>query len=184
MTEQGKANYDIGTILKGMREEYWQSLAESEETVREELDCIYFTLGGEQYAFETIHAAEVIRIPKLVRVPKIQEFIVGVFNLRGEITAAMDIRPLLGLPQPSLTEQGRIIVVKGERFLTGLLVEEVRGVAPLPLDTFEPAVKSLAGVQRDFIRGQVRLDSGLVLLLDTPRLLASPEIAVDHSRRG
>lgn len=183
MAEEEKGSYDIGSILRGMREEYWQSLAESEETVREELDCVHFILGGEHYAFETIHAAEVIRIPKLVRVPKIQEFIVGVFNLRGEIIAAMDIRSLLGLSSPALTEQGRIIVVKGERFHTGLLVEEIRGVTPLPLDTFEPAVKSLSGSQRDLIRGQVRLDGELVLLLDIPRLLASPEVAVDHSGR-
>src|SRR5512133_592728 len=94
--------YDIRTILGKMREEYWQGLADEDAAEEELLECLVFVLGGERYAFETQYACEVIRIPKLVRVPAVQSLISGIFNLRGEITAAMDIRPMLGLPQPVL----------------------------------------------------------------------------------
>lgn len=164
-------DYDIQTVLHEMREKYWQGLTESEETPEEQLECVTFDLGGETYAFETVHAAEVIRIPKLVKVPKVKGFIIGVFNLRGVITAAMDIRPLLGLPQPPLTASGRIIVVKSEKFVTGILTEAVREVAALPLSSFEQVVPSLSAGQKEYIRGQLKVKDAMVMLLDIKKLL-------------
>lgn len=180
MGNETKVNYDIHSILTEMREEYWQGLAETEAVREESLECVTFLLGGEIYAFETVYAAEVIRMPKLVRLPKVQEIIVGVFNLRGEIMAAIDIRPLLGLPREAITGAGRIIVLKSEKFSTGLITEGVRGVESLSVDTFEPTPQSLTGAQREFIRGQITRDGRLVMLLDVLKLMASPEIVVNH----
>jgi purine-binding chemotaxis protein CheW len=161
-----------------MREEYWRGLSETDELQEEQLECIRFTLGGENYAFETWFASEVIRIPKLVKLPKVQDFIVGVFNLRGEITAAMDIRPFLGLSQQPLTSAARIVVVKSDKLSTGLIVEGVQGVSSLPFTTFEPAMKSAEGAKREYIRGQLTVDGSIVILLDVVKLLADPEIIV------
>jgi purine-binding chemotaxis protein CheW len=180
MGKDSKGGYDIQAILTEMKEEYWQGLAETEEVYEERLECITFLLGGETYAFETAYAAEVIRMPQLVRLPRVQEIIVGVFNLRGEILAAMDIRPLLGLLREPITAAGRIIVLKSDKFSTGLVVEGVKGVEALSVDNFESAVKSLGGGQREFIRGQIPCDGKLVILLDVLKLMASPEIIVNH----
>lgn len=170
--------YDIRTILSQMREEYWQGLADEETAAKELLECLVFTLAGKRYAFETQYACEVIRIPKLVRVPAVQSLIAGIFNLRGEITAAMDIRPMLGLPQPEIGATGRIVVVKSESFATGILVEAALGVHGLLFESFEPGVAGLSGTGRDFIRGHFNLEDGAVMLLDMTALLASPEIMV------
>lgn len=167
-------SYDIRGILSQMREEYWQALEEEETTARESLDCLVFTLGGERYAFETQHACEVIRIPKLVRVPAVQSIISGIFNLRGEITAAMDIRPMLGLSRPEIGAAGRVLVVKSDRFATGILVEAAHGVQALSLDSFEPA--TAGGGRRQFVKGHFNAEEGSVVMLDMEALLASPEI--------
>lgn len=175
MREEKDSGYDIATILHGMREDYWRGVAELQEEAAETLECVTLRLGGELYAFETTHASEVLRIPKLIRVPGVPAVICGIFNLRGEITAAVDIRPLLGLASPEIGEQGRLVVVKGEKFLTGVLAEGVMGVEALPLDRFESAGRG--GAHRsEFVRGEIHLDDRLVLLLDLPRLLTSPII--------
>lgn len=179
MAKDDRNGYDIQSILTEMRDEYWNGLAETEEAQEERLECVTFVLGGETYAFESIYAAEVIRIPKLVRLPKVQEIIVGVFNLRGGIMAAVDIRPLLGVPRTPLTAAGRIIILKSEKFSTGLVTEGVQGVESLSVDNFEPAVKSLAGAQREFIRGQITCDGRLIMLLDIPKLMVSRELIVN-----
>lgn len=178
MGSDSNQGYDILTILGQMREEYWQGLAEEEAETKELLECLVFVLGGERYAFETQHASEVIRIPKLVRVPSVQSLIAGIFNLRGEITAAMDIRPMLGLPQPEISAAGRILVVKSEHFATGILAEAALGVQGLCSENFEPAVAALSGARREFIRGHFTDGEGAVSLLDLKALLASPEIMV------
>lgn len=173
-------SYDIRSILAEMREEYWHGLSAKAEVQEEFLECITFTLGGETYAFGTDYAAEVIRVPKLVRVPGVQELIVGIFNLRGEIIAAMDIRPLLGLTAPPLTAAARVIVIKGKGFTTGILTEAVLGVHPLPLGMFEPVVKSVSAAAREFLRGQINRDGEVSILLDIERLLAAPQLVVEH----
>lgn len=178
MMKEQTGSDEITNILRDMREEYWRGVTETEEARSEALECVTFVIGGESYAFETALAAEVIRIPKLVRLPKVPEIIRGVFNLRGDITAAVDIRRILGLSAPELTPAARIIVVKAKRFMTGLIVEGVRGVEPLPMDRFEPATRSLGG-QREFIRGQFALESGMLMLLDIGKILESPEIIIN-----
>lgn len=178
MNDEHKPAYDIQAVLLEMREKYWQGLAESEEAPEEQLECLTFDLGGETYAFETVNAAEVIRIPRLVKIPKVQDHFIGVFNLRGVITAAVDIRPLLRLPQLPLSASARIVVVKSEGFLTGLLTETVREVAGLSPSSIEHAVPSLSGEQREFIRGQLSLNGKMVMLLDIKKLMASPELRV------
>jgi purine-binding chemotaxis protein CheW len=172
-------SYDIRSILNDMRQEYWQGLSEITETQEELIECITFTLGGEGYAFETIYASEVIRVPKLVKLPGQTSVIVGVFNLRGEIIAAMDIRPLLGLAQPTLTGAARIIIIKGKSFTTGILTEAVLGVHPLPLEKFEPVVKSVDASAREFLRGQINLGTEMSMLLDIARLLDSPALVIN-----
>jgi len=172
--------YDIRSILNDMRQEYWQGLSEKAEVQEELIECITFTLGGEEYAFETSYASEVIRVPKLVKLPGQSTLIVGVFNLRGEIIAAMDIRPMLGLSQPTLTDTARIIVIKGKKFTTAILTETVLGVYSLPLEKFEPVVKSVDPSAREFLRGQINRDTEMTMLLDITRLLDSPALVINN----
>lgn len=176
MTATRDDSYDIRSILNQMREDYWEALSGEETDAQQTLECLVFTLGGERYAFETQFASEVIRIPRLIRVPAVQSIITGIFNLRGEITAAMDIRPLLGLPQPEIGAAGRVVVVKSEQFATGILVEAAHGVQGLFLERFEPVLTSGPGERQQFARGHFNEDDGAVLLIDMEALLASPEI--------
>lgn len=172
--------YDIRSILDEMRQEYWQGLSEKTEIQEELIECITFTLGGEEYAFETIFASEVIRVPKLVKLPGNNKPIIGVFNLRGEIIAAMDIRPMLGIPEPALTASARIIVIKGKNFTTGILTEAVLGVHSLPLGMFEPVVRSVEASAREFLRGQINRGNEMSMLLDIARLLDSSALVVNN----
>ena len=172
--------YDIRSILNEMQEEYWQGLSEKTEVQEDLLECITFIMGGETYAFETNYASEVIRVPKLIRVPGVKGLITGIFNLRGEIIAAMDIRSLLGLQAVPLDNAARIIVIKGEIFTTGIIVESVRGVHPLPLDQFQAVVKSVDPAAREFLRGQISIAGDMTVLLDLKRLLASQTLIVDN----
>lgn len=173
-------NYDIRSILEEMRQEYWQGLSAKSEVQEEFLECITFKLGEEVYAFASSFAAEVIRVPKLIKVPGVQELIVGIFNLRGEIIAAMDIRPLLGIATLPLSAAARVIVIKSDGFTTGILTETVLGVHPFPLAMFEAVVKSVTPAAREFIKGQMNQNGEMSILLDIHKLLASPQLVVNH----
>jgi len=169
--------YDIHTILDEMRDEYWLGLEQAETGSKEIMECLIFVLGGERYAFATQFASGVIRVPRLVRVPAVQDIILGIFNLHGELTAAMDIRPMLGLPQPEITKSGRILVVKSGSFSTGILAEAALGIQELSREDFQPAVEGADGGRR-FVKGQFLAEAGPIILMDLEALLASSEILV------
>ncbi|NVO00870.1 MAG: chemotaxis protein CheW [Geobacteraceae bacterium] len=173
-------SYNIRSILEEMQQEYWQGLTAKDEAQEELLECITFVLGGEQYAFETSFASEVIRVPKLVKLPGNSKLVVGVFNLRGEIIAAIDIRQILGVAELPLSASARIIVIKGKNFTTGILAEAVLGVNSLSLGLFEPIVKSVDPSAREFLRGQINLGTEMSMLLDIAHLLDSPSLVINN----
>ena len=51
----------------------------------------------------------------------------------------------------------------------------------LPLEMFEPVVKSVEAGAKEFIRGQINRDEGMAMLLDITRLLESPALTVNHA---
>ncbi|GAM09192.1 chemotaxis protein CheW [Geobacter sp. OR-1] len=171
----------IVSILDGMRDEYWQELTESAATPQELLECVLFRLGNELFAFETPFASEVIRMPKLVKVPRLTGVFAGVFNLHGEITLAIDICPLLGLPPSLPGKSSRLLIVKSPLFKTGILTDAVLEVTDLSFSSFSPSCNNDGNLPAPFIRGEFQANSVTIKLLDISCLLNSPEIIINQT---
>ena len=87
----------------------------------------------------------------------------------------MDLRKRFELHDVAYTDDTRIILVdfQGERL--GLIVDEVSEVLRVPETAVQPAPQYVRGLAAEFIRGIVRLESRLVVLLDLERILSSQE---------
>jgi purine-binding chemotaxis protein CheW len=178
--KQGEG-YEIARILQEMRDEYWRGIEEGGEAeVAETRDYVLFRLGGERFGVPSAAAREVLRVPRLVRVPRVPPQIRGVINLRGEIVAVTDLRPLLGLPGEEVPAGGQLVVVQAAGLTTALLTEGVEGLRSLPLAAIEPLTEGLAGFPREVAVGQVVDDGGLLLLLDLEQILARAEFVIDQ----
>jgi len=139
-----------------------------------------FHLSGERFALASTAAREVLRLPRLVRIPRVAGHIRGVINLRGQIVAVTDLRPLLGLSGEAVPERGQLIVVEAAGLTTALLTEGVEGIRPIPLSAIEPVTEGLSGFPREAAEGQVVGEDGLLLLLDLEHILSRPEFVVDQ----
>jgi len=178
--KQGEG-YEIERILQEMRDEYWRGIEEvGEAATAETRDYVVFRLGGERFAVRSATAREVLRVPRLVRVPRVPPQIRGVINLRGEIVAVTDLRPLLGLAGEELPAGGQLVVVQAAGLTTALLTERVEGLRGIPLASIEPLTEGLAGFPREIAEGQVVDDGGLLLLLDLEQILSRPEFVIDR----
>ncbi|HEY7746971.1 MAG TPA: chemotaxis protein CheW [Desulfuromonadales bacterium] len=176
-----RRTYEIDRVLKEMRDEYWRGIEEGGETTAVETrDYIVFRLAGERYALPSTVAREVLRMPRLVRVPRVAGHICGVINLRGQIVAVTDLRPLLGLAGEEMPANGQLIVVEAAGLVTALLTERVEGIRTLALDSIEPVTEGLSGFPRDAAEGQVVGEDGLLVLLDLASILARPEFVIDQ----
>jgi len=175
-------SYEIERVLQEMRDEYWRGIEEGGETAAVEArDYVVFHLAGERFAVASSVAREVLRLPRLVRVPRVAGHIRGVINLRGQIVAVTDLRPLLGLAGEAIPEKGgQLIVVESAGLTTALLTEGVEGIRSVPLAAIEPVTEGLSGFPREAAEGQVVGEEGMLVLLDLAHILSRPEFIVDQ----
>lgn len=152
------------------------------EAVPESLQLVTFTMAGELYGIETRFTRQVMEVPRIVRVPRISPFILGIINLRGQLTSVIDLRRLFGLREAPRTSENRIVVVRSGDMATGILVEQVLEILEIPAGEIEPPLASLPGIQKKFIIGQSIQGQRLLILLDVDRLLASEEMQTYRTR--
>lgn len=176
--------YDIQETLREMRQEYWRSLEQSDKTTEaQSRDFVVIRLGGERYGLPGTATREVLRLPRLVRVPRVAGHILGVINLRGQIVAVTDLRPLLGLPTAELPGGARLVVTEAAGLLTALVAEQVEGIRSIAADAIAPFTEGLAGFPREAVLGQVDEEPGMLVLLDVEQILARPEFVIDQKHQ-
>ena len=84
--------FNINDILHGNVVQ--EQLVEEEEKVSEAVDykMITFTLGGKDYAIDIMDVKEIAKTGRFTYVPNTLPFVLGVYNLRGEIIPIIDLR--------------------------------------------------------------------------------------------
>lgn len=134
------------------------------------LQVLELRIAGQAYAIETRHAAEVVALDELTPVPCTPAFVLGVFNLRGRITAAIEIRSFLGLPRRGLSDLGQVVVVRGAGLEFGFVCDRIEGVAACVVDELQAPAAGTRHLKGLTAQGR--------LLLDLDSLLADPALIV------
>ncbi len=120
---------------------------------------------------EVTTVQEVIRYQEMTIIPLAPSVIEGLINLRGQIIIAIDTRRSLGLPPtPAGTRLMNVVIHSGDATVS-LLVDDVGDVIDVPLDAYSAVPDNMPPQQRELISGVYDLREGLMLVLDTTRLL-------------
>ena len=128
---------------------------------------IVIRLGQEQYGIDIRYIDNIVRMQHITRVPKLAEYLKGVINLRGEVIPIMSLRLKMGLPADEVTKSARIIIVKLEQYGTiGMIVDEVREVVTLDLETLVEKMAYDKDDKNHFTQGVGKYEGGLISLLD------------------
>ncbi len=91
-----------------------------------EMEYVIFKLADSYYGIEICELSSIERSLDITRVPLLPSYMLGVFNLRGEIVPVVDLRQLFGFESAKLSGENRILVVKREKTKLGLLVDGAR----------------------------------------------------------
>lgn len=140
----------------------------SGERTGEPLRVVVFRLGEEAYAFPLENVAEISRVPAITPVPGVEDFVVGLANLRGNVIAVLDIKTVFGIAEEEerpLVAQ-RLLCLDSDGVAAAVLVDRVEGVARVSSDELEPPLPGAAEALRPWLLGQFRRDSRLVAVLD------------------
>jgi purine-binding chemotaxis protein CheW len=131
----------------------WDALARNAANVRtqgestdELCQLLAFELDGAPYAVPVERVREIVRMRPVTPVPRFPVDVRGVISLRGEIIQVIDLRRRLGVEPAEPTRRTRIIVATTSTGdAAGMLVDSVRSVMRVPIESIRPASGSESG---------------------------------------
>lgn len=133
-------------------------------------EVVTFRVGEQWFGVDVLAVQEVIGHLRIAHVPLAAPGIAGFLNLRGQIVTAIDIHTWLQISRRPSESSMNVVVRDGDE-LFALIVDEVGDVVAVPPGTLDPAPASLAGVWARACSGVVRMDPGLLAIVDVARLL-------------
>jgi purine-binding chemotaxis protein CheW len=138
----------------------------------QEIEMLSFRLGDEEYAVMVDSVKEVLKARDLTPVPNSPDYVLGVMALRGPVLPVIDLCRRLGLPPGKKDEKSRIIVVSVNDEDAGIQVDRVTGVIRILPDAVRPTPETIEH-GAEFLRGIVRKDDNLYILLDIEKAVGS-----------
>ncbi|MDP9347925.1 MAG: chemotaxis protein CheW [Gemmatimonadota bacterium] len=147
-----------------------------------QLQFVTFRLGREEFGLDVFSVHEVLRHQEVTPVPRAPEFVEGVIDVRGALVPVVDLRRRFELPHAPIDSDTRIVLVEfgGERL--GLVVDAVTEVLRVPETAVSPPPQYIRGLAAEFVRGVIRREARLIVLIDIDRILSTQErIALEET---
>jgi purine-binding chemotaxis protein CheW len=136
-----------------------------------EQQLVVFDLANESYGINIALVESIIKMQAITQLPQIPAYLRGVTNLRGSILPVIDLRVHFALETKEDTLQTRIIIVATGNTKAGMVVDGVSEVLRVSDELIEPLPPMINSVSSDFLKGIVRLESRLIILLELGKVL-------------
>jgi purine-binding chemotaxis protein CheW len=125
-----------------------------------------FEVADQLFGLEVGRVQEVLTFSEYTPVPLAPAHVGGLFNLRGQVIAALDLRVRLGLPPTDLSDGAMNVIVRTDDESVSLLVDRIGDVVELDDNAAETPPDTLTGPVRDLITATFPLADRLMLALD------------------
>ncbi len=115
--------------------------------VSPEIRFTEFGLGGEGFAVRVKDVTDILLVPHITPVPTVDQSIIGLFNLRGVITALIDISSKFAIQRSQRTTNSRVIVLQPtEEISFAIWVDDVWDISSIPVSSIQNAPEGIRGV--------------------------------------
>ena len=142
-----------------------------------EKQIVVFRLGSERFGIVIELVREILRHQEVTHVPKAAAGLLGVIDLRGQVTPVMALDTRLQLPPSERTSDSRIMVVDVDGREIGMVVDEVIEVVRFASDLVDPIPMSMRVSRATYVNGIARLEEGLTILLDIERIALDVDLS-------
>ncbi|HBP21139.1 MAG TPA: chemotaxis protein CheW [Planctomycetes bacterium] len=137
-----------------------------------------FVLSDEKFAVRVEDVQEVLMAQQLTPIPLAPGHIVGLLNLRGGLMSVIDLRKRLHFPprpvrvdEDGVEDGGKLLVVKSDGRLVGLLVDDIGDVLDLPSEDWRLPPDTLGARHREFVRVICPVEGEIVMGVDVDALV-------------
>jgi len=168
---------DLALVPTWRTEKAEPTLSSADFAVAQE-KYVVFSLAGTKYAVPMSHILEVCELEHFTPVPNVPEWVMGITNLRGDITSVVNIRALLSSEPDEWSEARSLLVtqtLEGD-ITVCLAVERVIGLATVPISEIQTVDSVLRDRLTPYVRGVHAGAGDLLSVLNLESLLRSLEI--------
>ncbi len=141
------------------------------------LEALVFQLAWENYAIETGFIREIFPLRNLTPIPCTPAHVLGVINVRGEICTVVDLKRLLGLPEPGLSNATNAVILNDAAMEFAIVADVIVGVRTFEASEIGPPPATFSGINAAFLKG-VATDRTVVL--DAGGVIRHPAIVVNQ----
>ncbi len=138
---------------------------------------VSFSLSGKDYGVDIMHVREIAKAGQFTYVPNTLPFVLGVYNLRGDIIPIIDLRLFFNIPVPERTDkkdklESLLILSVGEQTF-GVVVDKIDKVLGVQKSKIQPPHPLFGDINIKYISGIVEAEKRLYILLDVARIFNS-----------
>jgi chemotaxis signal transduction protein len=123
------------------------------------------------FGVDILRSKEVFPLPTITPVPNTRDYLIGVFNHRGEIYPLVDISPLLGIDLKKNQETDMVILLDGGEGSVGVVTDRVHGVQLIPGGSTKSARGSIPKTMMEYVSGMISDKAADIYMLNVDRLL-------------
>src|SRR5574344_2215810 len=136
---------------------------------------VTFSLAGKDYAVDIMKVKEIAKAGRFTYVPNTLPFVLGVYNLRGEIIPIIDLRLFFNIDIPTRDDnsvENMLIVSVGDQ-LFGVVVDAIDKVVGIQKSKIQPPHPLFGDINIKYIYGVVEANKRLYILLDIDRIFGA-----------
>src|SRR5690606_36185363 len=123
-----------------------------------------FYVGHELFGIDVMKVQEVTGKPTIIPVPLAPGFVLGLINIRGQISTALGLQELF--KSGTSPEDHMTVVCKVDGNLVSLIVNSIGDVVEVESKNFETPPDSLPESIRRYIKGIYKLESGFLSVIN------------------
>ena len=136
---------------------------------------IIFELNGERYASDIKEVERILGYEEPTVLPEAPNFVKGVINHEEKILPIISLSKKFNIVDSSDCEARKIIVVKRKEKKFGIIVDNVHEVRDVDKGAIESVPKITVTSERRYIRGLIKLEKNIVILLDLEKILSTDD---------
>ncbi len=132
---------------------------------------IVFKLDQQLFGIDIQNVQIIEKMKAIMRVPKVPICVKGVMNLRGEIIPVVSLREQFEMLGFEETDKTRIIIVKLEDSMVGVIVDEVKEVIEIEEHQIENVQNIQGKMKSNHILGVAKVEDNIITLLNLANII-------------
>ncbi|PAF42799.1 chemotaxis protein CheW [Helicobacter sp. 11S02596-1] len=141
-----------------------------QEEIEDILQVIGFIVGNEEFAVPILNVIEIVKPIEYTRVPGTPNYVLGVFNLRGNVFPLINLRLKFGIPSAKQDKDTRYLVVRHNDQIAGFVIDKLTEAIRIKKSDIDPVPETLAE-QDNLMYGVGKREDRLVTILKIETLL-------------